>query len=59
VGASEGESWINRCLVDPAYLVGYIQANPARPGSQAAAIQSGLLELAPFLPFPIPGQVLT
>jgi len=57
IGAFEGEAWINRCLEDPAYLVEFIRANPARPGSQAAAIQSGLLELAPSLPFPVPGQV--
>lgn len=50
IGAFDGEAWINRCLVDPVFLVEFIRANPARPGSPAAAVQSGLLELAPSLP---------
>lgn len=49
-GSFDGEAWINRCLVDPVYLVEFIRANPARPGSQAAAIQAELLELAYILP---------
>lgn len=49
-GGFDGEAWINRCMVDPVFLVESIRANPAPPGSRMASIQAELLELAYILP---------